>query len=205
MTPYLQFHIQTSSISEPCLLIEMMTKTERTFGLLMTFDDFLWFCSIVVISFNKVCNKVWIVSSSFLLLFAIYHYRKMLNIILALLSIYTALPILPFILPHLRSSQDPSTRKLPSSAASSAYSWLPDKHPLIAIVWRTYTPLTLRRYDGTSSSSDKKSGDAGDVGDKNGDGRILFAVNRKVYDVTMGKDFYGAGIVFFPFLFSLSD
>lgn len=52
------------------------------------------------------------------------------------------------------------------------YNWKPDRFPE-TLVWRTYTPLELSEFDGRN---DKK---------------ILFAVNRVVYDVSPGRNFYG--------------
>ena len=44
-----------------------------------------------------------------------------------------------------------------------------------AIVFRTFTPKTLQPFNGTD------------------DARVYLAVNRKVFDVTAGKGFYGPG------------
>lgn len=52
------------------------------------------------------------------------------------------------------------------------YNWKPDKYPDV-LVWRTYTPLELKDFDGTKGS------------------KILFAVNRIIYDVSSGRNFYG--------------
>ena len=47
--------------------------------------------------------------------------------------------------------------------------------PPSPIVFRTFTPLTLREFDGTNGKS------------------IYFAVNGRVFDVSAGRNFYGPG------------
>lgn len=61
---------------------------------------------------------------------------------------------------------------------SEAYNWRPERHPHSQL-WRTWTPRQLEKYDGTEPNHEG--------------GRILFAIRRKVYDVTAGKSFYGPG------------
>lgn len=70
----------------------------------------------------------------------------------------------------------PSPTNLPTKPI--AYNWRPSAHSE-TIVWRTWRPEELSGYDGTSEG---KEG-----------GRILFAIRRKVYDVTTGGSFYGPG------------
>lgn len=65
-----------------------------------------------------------------------------------------------------------------------AYNWRPRRHPESQL-WRTWTPIELQKYDGTDP---KLEG-----------GKILFAIRRKVYDVTSGKSFYGPGPCTDPF------
>lgn len=89
------------------------------------------------------------------------------NVILVVVLLYLAYPILASL------AAQPS--KTPTSHLE-AYSWMPASHPE-SIVWREYTPRTLRPYDGTS-------------GDKM---PILFAIRGKVYDVSSGRSFYGPG------------
>ncbi|KAL8278000.1 hypothetical protein RQP46_009632 [Phenoliferia psychrophenolica] len=94
-----------------------------------------------------------------------------LNVVLLVLALYllaTLLPPAPFI---------PSPSSLPASPAE--YNWRPAKHA-DAIVWRTWRPEELRGYDGTRHDGEEK-------------GRIMFAIRRKVYDVTSGRSFYGPG------------
>ena len=55
------------------------------------------------------------------------------------------------------------------------YSWMPKSHPP-TVLFLKYTPKTLVQYDG-----------------RNGQ-RILLAINRKVFDVTAGRNFYGPGM-----------
>lgn len=57
---------------------------------------------------------------------------------------------------------------------SEAYNWLPEKHAETS-VFKTYTPRTLYPFSG-----------------KDG-GKILLAIDRFVFDVTAGKNFYGPG------------
>ncbi|TFK21705.1 cytochrome b5 [Coprinopsis marcescibilis] len=54
----------------------------------------------------------------------------------------------------------------------AGYSWMPKSHPP-SVLFKTYTPKTLEKYDGKD------------------DGRILLAINGTVFDVTAGKNFYG--------------
>jgi membrane-associated progesterone receptor component len=54
----------------------------------------------------------------------------------------------------------------------AGYSWMPKSHPP-TVLFKTYTPRTLAKFDG------------------NGGGRILLAINRIVFDVTAGRNFYG--------------
>lgn len=52
----------------------------------------------------------------------------------------------------------------------------PEEKPLPKMKKRDFTVAELKKYDGTQE-----------------DGRVLIAVNGKVYDVTKGKRFYGPG------------
>lgn len=61
---------------------------------------------------------------------------------------------------------------------NEAYNWRPRRHPESQL-WRTWTPQELQKYDGTDPDHEG--------------GKILFAIRRKVYDVTAGKSFYGPG------------
>lgn len=61
---------------------------------------------------------------------------------------------------------------------NEAYNWRPRRHPESQL-WRTWTPQELQKYDGTDPNHEG--------------GKILFAIRRKVYDVTAGKSFYGPG------------
>jgi hypothetical protein len=70
----------------------------------------------------------------------------------------------------------PSTslpEKLPTQH-SEAYNWMPEKHPETT-VFRIYTPKTLYPFSGVNG------------------GRILLAIDRNVFDVTAGRNFYGPG------------
>ncbi|KAI5479136.1 cytochrome b5 [Pseudohyphozyma bogoriensis] len=74
----------------------------------------------------------------------------------------------------------PSTPFLPLIPPTTplSYNWRPEAHAP-AMVWRTWTPEDLAGYDGTPTGKE--------------DGRILFAIRRKVYDVSGGRSFYGPG------------
>jgi len=65
----------------------------------------------------------------------------------------------------------PQSSSVPKSY-KEAYSWMPDKHPQVAL-FKRYTPLELKKYNGLE------------------DKRILLAINKKVFDVTAGAGFYG--------------
>ncbi|GAA5935130.1 cytochrome b5-like heme/steroid binding domain-containing protein [Sporobolomyces koalae] len=74
----------------------------------------------------------------------------------------------------------PATPTIPShpylpTTPNIAYNFRPLRHPQ-STKWQTFTKRELAQYDG------KTAGD-----------RILFAIRRKVYDVTSGKSFYGPG------------
>ncbi|PWN53491.1 cytochrome b5 [Violaceomyces palustris] len=108
-----------------------------------------------------------------------------LNLALLLVLIYVIVPVLlpkdpngPTLLPPLSAARSHLT--VPTS--TSTYSYLPSKHPNTT-VWTRYTPRTLAVFDGTNPPS----------GDANQEPTILLAINRKVFDVTKGKNFYGPG------------
>ncbi|KAG8963705.1 hypothetical protein FRC03_002677 [Tulasnella sp. 419] len=67
-----------------------------------------------------------------------------------------------------------SPKKEVPSEWREGYSWRPKSHPP-TILFRRYSPKTLQKFNGTD------------------DERILLAIDRKVFDVTMGKSFYGPG------------
>ena len=71
----------------------------------------------------------------------------------------------------LPSVSPPKT--LPSEH-SKGYNWMPASHPDVS-VFKTYTPKTLEPFGG-----------------KDG-GKILLAIDRRVFDVTAGRSFYGPG------------
>lgn len=79
----------------------------------------------------------------------------------------------------LRSS--PASSKTQSSIPTSyneSYNWKPAKHPS-CIVWKKYTPRSLEPFSGRDG------------------GRILLAIDGKVFDVTNGRSFYGPGAWYF--------
>jgi len=64
-------------------------------------------------------------------------------------------------------------KTLPSEH-SKGYNWMPASHPDVS-VFKTYTPKTLEPFNGKDGS------------------KILLAIDRKVFDVTAGRSFYGPG------------
>ena len=94
-----------------------------------------------------------------------------LNVVLLLLALYLLASLVP------SSAFIPSPTSLPTSPVE--YNWRPAAHAE-TIVWRTWRPEELRGYDGTRHDGEEK-------------GRIMFAIRRKVYDVTTGRSFYGSG------------
>lgn len=93
-----------------------------------------------------------------------------LNIALVVVFLYLLTPVVQAILPA-----DPN-KAIPTSHLE-AYSWMPSKHGE-AILWKEYTPRSLRPFDGTNPDHSVP---------------ILFAIRGKVYDVSSGRSFYGPG------------
>ncbi|GAA5909350.1 cytochrome b5-like heme/steroid binding domain-containing protein [Sporobolomyces salmoneus] len=77
----------------------------------------------------------------------------------------------------------PSTPTIPvyplPATPNLGYNYRPLHHPK-STKWEKFTPEQLAKFDGKQP------------GEQDG-GRILFAIRRKVYDVTAGKSFYGPG------------
>lgn len=67
-------------------------------------------------------------------------YNNPLNVFLLGLLIYTAYPLATTLLPSRKA-----TRRLPNTP--TVYNWIPDAYPE-SLVWDTYTPMELRRWDG---------------------------------------------------------
>ncbi|KAF8512990.1 cytochrome b5-like heme/steroid binding domain-containing protein, partial [Gautieria morchelliformis] len=87
----------------------------------------------------------------------------------------TALVLL--ILYYVQSIVFPSSSRprSPTEVATSyekSYSWMPANHPP-TVVFQTFTPRTLEPFHGRDG------------------GRILLAIDGKVFDVTAGRSFYG--------------
>lgn len=91
-----------------------------------------------------------------------------INGILFAILLYLTLNLLPSL---------PADAALPSKP--TAYNWRPPKHQP-SLLWRQYSAKQLAVFDGNLTAD-------------NPDGRILFAIRRKVYDVTQGRNFYGPG------------
>lgn len=70
-------------------------------------------------------------------------------------------------------SKPKSPQEVPTTC-DKGYSWMPASHSP-AVVFQTYTPRTLVKYDGKEN------------------GRILLAIDGMVFDVTAGRNFYGPG------------
>ena len=66
---------------------------------------------------------------------------------------------------------------------------MPATHPP-TVLFKEYTPRTLAKFDGRQDGS----GDGGG-------GRILLAIDRVVFDVTAGRNFYGPRMSFWCFFF----
>ncbi|KAN0064387.1 Dihydrodipicolinate synthase [Thecaphora frezii] len=105
-----------------------------------------------------------------------------LNLLLFALFLYILAPLL---LPtDARSSKHTPTlheARSHATAPSDRYTFLASHHP-DTVEWRRYTPRTLALYDGTNPSPSPSA-----------PARILLAINRKVFDVTSGRNFYGPG------------
>jgi membrane-associated progesterone receptor component len=76
-------------------------------------------------------------------------------------------------------SPEAASDTIPDSFESS-YNWKPKSHPP-TILFKKYSPNTLEPFSG-----------------KDG-GRILLAIDRKVFDVTAGRSFYGPGSYLFHY------
>ncbi|GAC92541.1 potential sterol binding protein [Pseudozyma hubeiensis SY62] len=107
-------------------------------------------------------------------------YTNPLNLVLLLAIVYIVIPLIRPALPE-SSRWTPSIAEARShlAAPSDRYTYLPPNHP-DTVEWTKYTPRTLAVFDGTGAT--KQDGP-----------RILLAINRKVFDVTKGKNFYGPG------------
>lgn len=107
-------------------------------------------------------------------------YSNPLNIVLFLAVLWIVLPLLRPSNPH-SSRWTPTVAEARSfaTAPGDRYTYLPPKHP-DTVEWTRYTPRTLAIYDGTGAAGSDE-------------GRILLSINRKVFDVTKGKNFYGPG------------
>ncbi|KNZ50866.1 hypothetical protein VP01_41g2 [Puccinia sorghi] len=98
-----------------------------------------------------------------------------LNILLSMVLAYRLYKLIPsFRFNELKAEEDDGSGPRATSSMESMieYQRRPTRFPE-SLVWRTYTPLELKEFDG------------------NDGGKILFAVNRVVYDVSSGRNFYG--------------
>jgi len=75
--------------------------------------------------------------------------------------------------PLLPSSEVANTRTGIPHEFKAGYSWMPKSHPP-TVLFKVYTPKSLEPLNGNEK-----------------DGRILLAINRIVFDVTSGRNFYG--------------
>lgn len=107
-------------------------------------------------------------------------YTNPLNLVLLLCILYILFPLIrPFSPSSSRWTPTLAAARSHLAAPSDRYTYLPPHHPDL-VEWTKYTPRTLAVFDGTGSTTDDGS-------------RILLAINRKVFDVTKGKNFYGPG------------
>ncbi|KAH9817805.1 cytochrome b5-like heme/steroid binding domain-containing protein [Melampsora americana] len=98
-----------------------------------------------------------------------------INSILLFVLGYTIIPLFPsFKFDDLSSAEEVNEIKkdLKIETSPIQYNWKPAKLP-DSVVWRTYTPLELRSFDGANG------------------GKILFAIKKLVYDLSSGRNFYG--------------
>lgn len=104
------------------------------------------------------------------------------NVFLGAIALYFLSTLL---LPSSVAKLTPTLTRARSATchAGNSYSFLPDEHPPTA-VWRRYTPRTLAVHDGSGLSSGKNAGEGG---------KILLAIEGRVFDVTKGANFYGPG------------
>ena len=108
-------------------------------------------------------------------------YTNPLNLLLLLALLYILIPLIrPSSPTSSRWTPTPAEARSHLSAPSDRYTYLPSQHP-DTVEWTKYIPRTLAVFDGTGNSSDSDGS------------RILLAINRKVFDVTKGKTFYGPG------------
>ncbi|EGG02266.1 uncharacterized protein MELLADRAFT_57195, partial [Melampsora larici-populina 98AG31] len=94
-----------------------------------------------------------------------------INVVLLVILGYAIIPLFPsFKFDDLRSPEDVTEIKqdLKIETSPIQYNWKPAKLP-DSVVWRTYTPLELRSFDGANG------------------GKILFAINKLVYDLSSGR------------------
>lgn len=106
-----------------------------------------------------------------------WHLDNPLNVFLLLAILFLGLPLI-----RMPDTTVLSSAEQPSKPDSS-FTWRPARHPASdASVWRTWTKRELVGYHGDKTRDDVKE-----------DGRILFAIRRKVYDVSAGASFYGPG------------
>ncbi|PWY98601.1 cytochrome b5 [Testicularia cyperi] len=109
-------------------------------------------------------------------------YSNPLNIALVVAVLWVVIPLVrPSDPDSPRWTPTPSAARSHATAPGDRYTYLPPAHPPTT-EWTKYTPRTLAVYDGTGSPSSPSD-----------DSRILLAINRKVFDVTKGRNFYGPG------------
>jgi len=110
------------------------------------------------------------------------HLLTPLNASLSILLIFLLISLVPSS-PTLPSYPLPATPNL-------AYNYRPLHHQK-STKWEKFTKRELETFDGKNQS-------------ESDGGRILFAIRRKVYDVTSGKSFYGPGKSSVPFFLPFS-
>ncbi|PWN35998.1 cytochrome b5, partial [Meira miltonrushii] len=112
-----------------------------------------------------------------------------LNVFLSLIVAYLFFSLLK---PHSIAKLTPTLAQARSTKKNqnNAYSFLPNQHPPTSI-WTKYTPRTLAVHDGSDLYGKKKNVSSSSQSSEQG--RILLAIQGKVFDVTKGANFYGPG------------
>lgn len=90
----------------------------------------------------------------------------LLSLIYLLSLLYPSYPLLPGSITHI-------------PIKPTEYNWRPNQHNEV-LLWKQFKEIDLKEFNGEN----EKELDGG---------RILFAIRRKVYDVTAGRSFYGPG------------
>ena len=125
-----------------------------------------------------------------------FHQLRNSNPLNVLLSLIVAYLFFSLLKPHSIAKLTPTLAQARSTKKNqnNAYSFLPDQHPPTT-VWTRYTPRTLAVHDGSDLYGKKKKNNNSISSSQSNEqqGRILLAIQGKVFDVTKGANFYGPG------------